>query len=270
MKPLSAAFLPRHTRHRSTVAASSASLSATRKRFTRASGAKLTLALLAAAAAGAEPRERALPEPGPGSWRALEFPRIPKHTHYERVQDAGLEVLRAHSECAASGLLIPLEGIDLAQTPRLRWRWKVSLPLEARANEREKAGDDFAARVYVAFAFEPERASLLERARHRVAASLYGEEMPGVALNYVWSRREPAGSHWDNPFIASSLMISLGPGAPGAWRDADVDVLADYRRLLGGEPPQALFVALMTDSDNSCSRTQASYAAFRLVGSAAN
>jgi len=228
----------------------------------------LLLALLAAPAARAAERERALPEPSAESWQPLEFPRIPKHTRYERVGDGGRAVLRAITECAASALLTPLEGVDLAATPRLRWRWKVSVPLDTTAPERERDGDDFAARVYVAFAFEPERASLFERARHRVGTSIYGEELPGIALNYVWSRGEPAGSHWENPFSANAKMLSLGPAPRGVWREADVDVLADYRRVVGGDPPPALFVALMSDSDNSCSRAEASYADFRLVGAA--
>jgi hypothetical protein len=221
--------------------------------------------LLVAGAAPAQPREVALPEPSAETWRALEFPRIEKHTRYERVQDGGRPVLRAVSECSASALLTPLDGIDLAQTPLLRWRWKVSAPLAVDASEREKAGDDFAARVYVAFAFESERASLFERARHAIGVSLYGEEMPGLALDYVWSRAEPAGAHWENPYTASSLMLSLGPAPAGIWRDAEADILADYQRFIGGRPPRALFVALMSDSDDSCSRAEASYADFRLA-----
>jgi hypothetical protein len=214
--------------------------------------------------ASAQLREVPLPEPSAERWRALEFPRIQKHTRYERIQDENRPVLRALSECSASALLTPLEGIDLAKTPVLRWRWRVSTPLATDASEREKAGDDFAARVYVAFAFEPERASLFERARHAIGVQIYGDELPGIALNYVWSRSEPAGAHWDNPYTARSVMISLGTAAPGAWRDAEVDVLADYQRLVGGTPPRALFVALMSDSDDSCSRAEASYADFRL------
>ncbi len=207
----------------------------------------------------------ALPAPGSEAWRPLEFRSIERHTRYRTSREDGAAALVASSECSASALLLPLADVDLAMTPRLRWRWKVVRPIESGANERAKQGDDFAARVYVSFAFVPERASLLEAARHRVGALLYGENLPGSAISYVWSRAAGEGEAWDNPFVASSKMVSLGPGRPAEWRTAEVDVLADYRRLFGVSAPRALFVAIMTDTDNTCGRAEALYADFELL-----
>jgi hypothetical protein len=223
------------------------------------------LAALAALGAARPAGAGALPAPGAEGWQPLEFRSIDKHTRYEVAEVDGKPALRAASECAASALLLPLDGVDLAKTPRLRWRWKVLRALDTPAGERTKPGDDFAARVYVTFEFVPERASLVERARYRLGASLYGDDLPGTAVNYVWSRAEPAGNAWDNPFVASNKMVSLGPGVAGEWRTAEVDVLADYRRLFAAEPPRALFVALMTDADNTCTRAEALYSDFELL-----
>jgi hypothetical protein len=208
--------------------------------------------------------ERKLPDPGARQWQPLEFSRISKHTRYEVVNLNGEPALRATSHCSASGLVLPLEGVDLVETPRLRWRWLVERPLATDASERAKDGDDFPARVYVAFTFVPERAGLLERARQRLGQSLYGEQIPGSAINYVWSRAEPEGATWDNPFSESSKMVSLAQGPGDAWRVEEVDLRADYRRLFGAEPPAPLFLALMTDSDNTCGEAQALYADFWL------
>ena len=216
---------------------------------------------LSAAALGAS--EVALPAPGGPAWQPLEFSKIPRHTRYEQV-DAG-RALRADSQCAASGLLLPLDAVDLRATPRLRWRWKVERPIDAAVDERSKSGDDFAARVYVAFAFEPARAGVWERARRRLGAALYGENLPGSALNYVWSRSEPAGASWPNPFVPSSLMVSRGGGDLDTWRVEEVDLLADYARLFGAEAPAPLFLALMTDTDGTCAEARAFYADFRLL-----
>ena len=117
----------------------------------------------------------------------------------------------------------------------------------------------------MAFAFAPERASLWERARRRLGTVLYGEDLPGSALNYVWTRGEPAGATWRNPFVSSSAMLSLGEGALEAWRVEEVDLLADYARLFGAEAPAPLFLALMTDTDGTCGEARASYADFRLL-----
>ena len=63
-------------------------------------------------------------------------------------------------------------------------------------------------------------------------------------------------------------MVSMGPGEPASWRDEQVDVVADYRRQFGTDPPDLLGLAIMTDSDNSCGSASASFAAFRFVSRA--
>jgi len=215
-------------------------------------------------AAGAAAQELPIPAPGTGAWQPLAFPKIERHTRYTPAREGGAAVLRAESECSASGLLYPLRDVDLARTPLLRWRWRVDEGL-APADERSKAGDDFAARVYVAFVFEPGRASLLERATRRLGVALYGEELPGSSLTYVWASHEPAGARWANPFTASAQMIVAERSATAGWRAAEADLLADYERSFGGPAPAPLFLALMTDSDNRCARARASYADFRLA-----
>jgi hypothetical protein len=228
------------------------------------------LLALAAAAAGKEPARSApdpdhvLPAPGPAPWQPLAFPRIERQTRYTAAEEDGRPVLRAESECSASGLLLPLEDVDLTATPRLRWRWRVDEG-PAPADERSRAGDDFAARVYVSFVFEPEQATLLERARRRLAATLYGESLPGTSLTYVWSGREPVGARWANPFTGASRMVVATSGPAGPWTPVEVDLLEDYVRAFGRSAPAPLFLALMTDSDNGCSRARASYADFRLA-----
>ena len=178
-------------------------------------------------------------------------------------------MLRAESECCASALLLPLRGVARAATPLLRWRWRVEEGLPP-GDERSRAGDDFAARVYVAFAFEPERAGLLERARRRLAAAVYGETLPGSSLDYVWSSGEPRGAHWPNPFAAASQMwvATSGVRSPAEWVEVEVDLLADYTRAFGHAAPAPLFLALMSDSDDRCLRARASYADFRLAAPA--
>jgi len=215
------------------------------------------LALAFASLAG-DLRQVALPPPGREGWEPLTFPKVSSHTRYMPNSIDDREGVRAESRCAASALVYPLDDIDLAQTPLLGWEWRVERALEI-ADHRVKAGDDFAARVYVIFEFEPKHASRWERIRRRAARSVFGIELPGNALNYVWSSRERAGATWDNPYTERSKMISRGNGPLGAWRSEAVDVLADYRRLFG-EPPGLKAVALMTDSDDSCQEATAYYA----------
>lgn len=230
---------------------------------------RATLAtLLLAAMTGSSIADVTLPSPGRGEWRPLTFRKVPRATAYEPVTADGVAAVRAVSDCSASALYLPVEGrVDLADTPRLSWRWRITRGLSI-PDERAKAGDDFAARVYLAFEFDEAEASLAARLRHGLGERLYGEKIPGGAINYVWTAREPAGARWDNPFAGESKMISLGRGPLEEWRTEDVDVAADYARLFGHPPTKLLGLAIMTDSDSSCQRAEAYYAAFRFHRSA--
>ncbi len=210
-----------------------------------------------------EPVEVRLPAPGGEGWELLTFPKVSKHTQYTPIRVDERDAVRAESRCAASALVSQLDGIELDRTPVLRWEWKIERGLEI-GHHRVKAGDDFAGRVYVLFEFEPERSSTWERLRRRAARAVFGVDLPGNALNYVWSSREPAGAAWDNPFTERSKMISRGDGPLETWREEEVDVLADYRAYFG-EPPRLQAVALMTDSDNSCQEARAYFANVRFT-----
>jgi hypothetical protein len=175
-----------------------------------------------------------------------------------------METVRAESNCAASGLVLPLDGIDLDRTPLLSWRWRVDRGLDI-SDEKVKGGDDFAARVYVMFRLDPSRASTLLRLRHRVTELLYGEEVPGSALNFVWASRLAPGTVWNNPFEPSAKMIALARGAEASWRSETVDIAVRYAELFGVPAPPLLALAIMSDSDNSCQRTQARFGAFKFL-----
>jgi hypothetical protein len=224
----------------------------------------LAVALSFGAAQGDAARagEVGLPPPGRDHWRPLAFPKVSRETVYTPVELDGREAVRAESRCSASALLLRLEALDLERTPRLRWEWRVERDV-AVADHRIKEGDDFAARVYVLFEFRPESAGVWERLRRRATAVMFGSELPGNAVNYVWSSREPAGAVWDNPFTAHSRMVSRGAGPLGVWRSEEVDVLADYRARFGAPVPPVVAVAVMSDSDNSCQAAEAYLARFR-------
>lgn len=228
----------------------------------RSVGRALPLALLATTLGAAA--DGRLPAPGTGEWRPLSLPKVDRETVYAAVRIDDVDAVRAESDCSASALLLPTRELDLARTPRLAWQWRVERAPDV-PDARVKQGDDFAARVYVMFEFDPERAGFFERARHRLGRAIYGDVVPGSALNYVWSPGEPRGAAWDNPFAATSKMVSLGAAPLGEWRSEQVNVADDYARLFGFDAPAPLGLALMSDSDNSCQRAEALFANFRFL-----
>ena len=208
--------------------------------------------------------EISLPTPGSDGWRPLTFRGTAEQTRYTLESFEGMEVAKAESGCGASGLILHLDAIRLDQTPLLSWRWRVDRGLEL-LQEQTKAEDDFAARVYIMFELDKSRASALQRLRHRVAKLLYGEDMPGSALNFVWTSRLPVGTVWDNPFEPSSKMIALAQGPSTSWRRETVNVVARYRELFRTPIPLLMALAIMSDSDNSCQRTEARFADFKFL-----
>ena len=123
----------------------------------------VALALLLAAVGGAQPSPvpiddfSSASESGlPAGWKPLAFKRIPRQTEYRTERDGGNAYLAARASASASGLLKEVQ-VDLGATPVLRWRWRVTGSVKG-ADARAKSGDDYAARVYVAFAYDPSRA----------------------------------------------------------------------------------------------------------------
>ena len=173
--------------------------------------------------------------------------------------------MRAESAGAASGLVFKLDG-PAAARPLLRWRWKVAAPLAAHP-ERERSGDDFAARVYVTFRYDPKRAAPLTRAKYAVAKRLHGAYPPHAGLAYVWSSSEAVKASWPNPYTDRVQMVALrsGAGEAGRWLNEERDILADYRAVFGEEPPPLEGVALMTDTDQTGAEAKAWYADVVLV-----
>jgi hypothetical protein len=205
-----------------------------------------------------------LATPGSGDWQPLIFRGIATQTRYTLESFEGAEIARAESNCGASGLVLRLDAIHIDQTPLLSWRWRVDRGLDL-LEEQTKAEDDFAARVYIMFELDKDRASTFQRLRHRLAKLIYGETIPGSALNFVWTSRLPAGTVWDNPFVASAKMIALTQGANTDWRTETVNVAARYRELFDAPIPPLLGLAIMSDSDNSCQSTEARFADFKFL-----
>lgn len=184
-------------------------------------------------------------------WEPLEFPKIDRHTSYRLVEENGTQVIEASTDNSASGLIARLD-LEPGDSLMLKWRWKVSNVFD-QGDARKKSGDDYPARIYVAFEFEPEKASWFERAKRKTVATVFGEELPGNAINYIWANRLPQGETVANPYAAETMMIAVTSGneQAGEWVTVERDLVADYRAAFGEEPPPIRGVAIMSDSDNT-------------------
>ena len=173
------------------------------------------------------------PAPGlPAGWREL-VPSRSKAPAFALVDDGGTTVLRVHSEDAAGAAAYALH-IDPAGRPILSWRWKVDRVVQ-RADLAAKAGDDFAARLYVFFDVPSSELPFADRVRIALARLLHGGDLPSTALCYVWDNRHPVGTAAWSPYTDRVRMIVLesGPARAGRWVDERRDLVADYRAAFG-------------------------------------
>ena len=127
----------------------------------------------------------------PDGWKPLTFKKIPKHTSYEVVKDGDVTVVKAVSEASASGLTKPVV-IDPKEYPIVRWRWKIDNVLQ-RSDVALKEGDDFPARLYITFAYDPDKVSFGKKLKFKAGRALFGD-IPIAALNYIWETKTPVGT----------------------------------------------------------------------------
>jgi hypothetical protein len=176
-----------------------------------------------------------------GSWTGWNTKEFKGQTQYQIVQIEGIQALKADSKGVASGLFYE-QRIDLQKTPILNWRWRVEKPL-ANHDEQTKAGDDFAARVYVV-----------------VSGGLIFWNTK--AINYVWSSTSPKQKTWPNPFAGDHAMmvaVRSSQDKTRAWYSEKRDIRADFKQLTGEEIRYIDAVAIMTDTDNSHGEATAYY-----------
>lgn len=192
-------------------------------------------------------------------WEPLEFPKIEQHSRYQLVTEEGQQVVRSDTNGGASGLIARM-ALDPGESLSLRWRWKVSNVFE-QGDAREKSGDDYPARIYVAFEFQPDKAGFFERAKRKAVEVLFGETLPGNALNYIWANKLPAGEMVPNPYTDRTVMIATQSGSAqaGTWVTVERDIVADYRAAFGENPPPLVGIAIMSDSDNTGEQATAWY-----------
>lgn len=170
------------------------------------------------------------------AWEVKEFKG---KTSYSAQAEEGVPCLKAEAKGTASGLFYKIE-YDPQQFPILSWKWKVD-NIVAKGDARTKAGDDYAARIYVVF--------------------------PSVffwrtkALNYIWANKLPLGESLPSSYTKNDILIAVesGPAHIGEWREYRRNIYEDFIKHFGFAPGKVGAIAVMTDTDNTGSRATACY-----------
>ena len=202
-------------------------------------------------------------------WQEITFDRLDAN-HFTLVRPAdnlaGQEV-RLDSENSVSVAYFPFDkgAVNLARTPYLEFEWKrygdaVSTDLS------KKGGDDRILSVYLAFAYQPERASLKEKLARPFVEASQGKDAPARLLSYLWGGRPATDDWFENPYTGRAgymKILSRPDEAEGVWLSHKVNVLDDFEDRFGYPPPPLLYIAVSADTDDTKSSLTAHLRALR-------
>lgn len=203
---------------------------------------------------------KAVPEAvTPEKWEPFTFDNIDTHTSYQLVRLDGAVVVKAVTNQSASGLIRKMR-IDLNQYPVIEWRWRIENIYET-GNAKKKSGDDYPARIYIAFQYDPDEAGFFEKVKFEAIKAIHGEYPPAASINYIWGSQTPVGETVPNPYTERVQMIVVDSGKEktGTWVKHTRNVYEDYTAAFGQAPPPVSGIAIMSDSDNTKESATAYY-----------
>jgi hypothetical protein len=152
-----------------------------------------------------------------------------KDSRVEIVREGAAGFLRMISKKDAWGLKKAMK-VDIRRFSHLSWEWRV-WENPKRGDIRSRETDDQAGQIYVLF-----------------------PRFPGIlntrAVGYIWDPTAPQGHSGTSPCYEKMKYTVLRSGEAGVrrWLAESRNVLEDYRRLFGEDPPEAGGVLLFINS----------------------
>ena len=195
----------------------------------------------------------------PPGWYALEFPSIENKTAYFLTRQQDTTVVQAVSHASASAYFKEVD-ISPRHLPILKWRWKIENVLH-KSNIMSKQGDDYPARIYVSFEYDPQRLSGMERVKYKLYNLTHDRPAPLAVINYVWGNGTAIDTIVSNAYSDRVKMIVVQNDAALSkrWLTQQRNIYQDYIKAFGEEPGRITGIAIMTDTDNTGESVTAYY-----------
>jgi hypothetical protein len=195
----------------------------------------------------------------PDEWYNRDGDRIPYHYEgsdrmgylYEVTRECENQFLR-YEGTDAKHLNFPLldkEGLDIYKNPVLKWKWRIH-DIPTGGNEDIDDRNDVAASVYIVF----DMGRVLFR------------KVP-KSIRYTWSSSLPVGTELSK-FFGNQKIVVVGAGTDdlGKWQTFERNIVEDYKRLFGDEPPKTpIALLILSDADDTKIFTKADYDDFELL-----
>ncbi len=184
-------------------------------------------------------------------WKELKFAKIKRYSEYSIEKADNNGILKAESHDSASGIIYK-KTFNIYDYPVVTWKWKIE-GIYKNGDATRKSGDDFSLRVYIIFKYDPEKAGFGKRLKYNFAKALYGEYPPDSGLSYLWANKLPKGETVRNPYANSAAMMAIesGNNKAGEWLIEKRNIVDDYKKIFGENPPAEASLAIMNDSDNT-------------------
>lgn len=169
---------------------------------------------------------------------------------YRIVKERGNKFLRFEG-IEAKHLNFPLidkEGLNIHETPILRWDWRIH-DIPEGGDENSSNMNDVAASVYIVF-----------------DTSRFLFQRVPVSIRYTWSSSHPVGSEFSK-LRGRQRIIVVGTGNEnmGNWQTFERNIVEDYIRFFGEKPPsRPIALLILSASDNTRSFAKADYDNFEL------
>lgn len=169
---------------------------------------------------------------------------------YRVLEERGNKFLRFEG-IQAKHLNFPLldkEGLDIHETPLLRWNWRIHNIPEG-GDENSSSRNDVAASVYVVFD----------------TSRILFQTVP-VSIRYTWSSKHPVGTEFSK-LRGRQRIIVVGSGNEeiGKWETFERNIVEDYEHFFGEKPPKRpIALLILSASDDTQSFTKADYDNFEL------
>ena len=187
----------------------------------------------------------------PEGWQPWILSPRKRSTEYTLVAEDGATVVKAVADNAASGLIRRIR-IDAKEYPIIQWRWRAA-NLIAGADNRKRSKEDSPVRLYLGFEGDLAQLPFGDRVFFKMIRLASGQGLPFATISYIWENDEPRGNVIPNPNTGRIQMfvVESGPQRLNQWLSYERNVVEDYRRAFGDDPPPITGVFLMSDTDNT-------------------
>ncbi|PIR20875.1 MAG: hypothetical protein COV45_04795 [Deltaproteobacteria bacterium CG11_big_fil_rev_8_21_14_0_20_47_16] len=161
------------------------------------------------------------------------------HEVYRVKEEGGNKFLSADDSKDYSGQIFRGPAWYIKDHPLVTWRWRAQA-LPPGANESSGATNDSACGVYIMFS-----------------------QFRQYGIKYVWSSTLPVGTiHAKIPGKMYFIVLDSGKSNVGKWRSHTVNILEDYKKAFGSEPPsdlQSQGIGILTDGNAVHARAACDY-----------